>query len=144
MSIRESIAANIITTLNAATSPVTAKKVTREPFDFEKLSNAQFPAVLVSTSTEARRDVTQGGPDITREASIDYLITGYVKAVSLDTARNQLIEMIEESLDVDRTRGGYAQDTQVVTIETDEGSIDPIGGVIVTVRVMYTYTRGSV
>lgn len=120
------------------------KKVTREPFDFEKLSNAQFPAVLVQSSTESREDVTIGGSDITREGTIDYVLVGYVKDSSIDTARNQLLEVIENALDVDRTRGGNALDTQIVSVETDEGSIDPIGGVLVTVRVLYNFTRGAV
>ena len=85
-----------------------------------------------------------GGLDILREGSIDYQIIGYVKATSLDTARNQLVESMENALDVDRTRGGYALDTQIISIETDEGSIDPIGGVIVTARVQYNFTRGTV
>ena len=51
---------------------------------------------------------------------------------------------MENALDVDRTRGGYALDTQIISIETDEGSIDPIGGVIVTARVQYNFTRGTV
>jgi hypothetical protein len=40
-------------------------------------------------------------------------------------------------------RGGYALDTQITLVEIDEGSIDPIGGVIITVRVLYQYTRGT-
>lgn len=144
MSKRESIAANLVTTLQAMTTPVQAKLVTREPFDFTKLSNAQFPAIMVQTSTETREDATIGGADILREGSIDYQMIGYVKATSLDTARNQLVEAMENALDIDRTRGGYALDTQIVSVETDEGSIDPIGGVIVTARVQYNFTRGAV
>ena len=143
MSNRESIAANIVTTLRSMSTPVVAKYVTREPFDFQKLSNAQFPAILIQSSDETREDATIGGSDILREASIDYQLIGYVKGVSLDTARNQLVEAMENALDIDRTRGGYALDTQVVSIETDEGSIDPIGGVIVTARVQYNFTRGT-
>lgn len=140
MSKRESIASNLVSTLQAVTQ---IKKVTREPFDFQKLSNAQFPAVLVQTASESRSDITIGDSSITREGSIDYLIVGYTKGTSIDTARNQLVEYIEEALDVDRTRGGYALDTQIVSVETDEGSIDPIGGVLVTVRVLYNFTRGA-
>lgn len=144
MSKRESIAANLVTTLQAMTTPVQAKLVTREPFDFTQLSNAQFPAILIQTSTETREDATIGGADILREGSIDYQMIGYVKTTSLDTARNQLVEAMENALDIDRTRGGYALDTQIVSIETDEGSIEPIGGVIVTARVQYNFTRGAV
>lgn len=144
MSKRESIAANLVSTLQAMTTPVQAKLVTREPFDFTQLSNAQFPAILIQTSAETREDATIGGDSILREGSIDYQMIGYVKTTSLDTARNQLVEAMENALDIDRTRGGYALDTQIVSVETDEGSIDPIGGVIVTARVQYNFTRGAV
>jgi hypothetical protein len=140
MSKRETIAANLKTTLQNVAQ---IKFVTREPFDFSKLSNAQYPAVLIQTASESREDATIGA-SATREATIDYLIVGYIKGVALDTARNNLVEYIEEALDVDRTRGGNALDTQVVSVETDDGSIDPIGGVLVTVRVLYNFTRGSV
>lgn len=143
MSKRESIAANIVSALTSATSPVAPSYVTREPFDFEKLSNAQYPAILVQTAGEDRADATIGGDDITRESSITYQVIGYVKSSTIDTARNQLVETIEEALDADRTRGGHAKDTQVVSVETDEGAIAPIGGVIVNVEVMYTFTRGA-
>lgn len=143
MSLRESIAANIITTLQDMKAPVRASYVTREPFDFNKLSNAQFPAILVQTTSESREDATIGGPGIKRFGTIDYSVVGFVKAAKIDTARNNLIEAIEEALDTDRTRGGYAKDTQVISVETDEGAIDPIGGIIVTVRVMYDFTRGT-
>jgi hypothetical protein len=143
MSNRELIAANIVSTLRGMATPIPAKYVTRDPFDFEKLSSAQFPAILVQSSTETRGDVTIVGSNILRDASIDYQLIGYVKGVSLDTARNQLVEAIENALDIDRTRGGYALDTQIVSVETDEGSIDPIGGVIVTARVQYNFTRGA-
>ena len=143
MSRRESIAANIVTTLKAMRTPVQAKYVTREPFDFNKLSNAQFPAILVQTASESREDATIGGAGIKRFGTIDYQLTGFVKAAEIDAARNNLIEAIEESLDVDRTRGGFAKYTQIVAIETDEGAIDPVGGIIVTVRVMYDFTRGA-
>ena len=43
---------------------------------------------------------------------------------------------------MDRTRGGNAKDTQITSIEVDEGQITPIGGVILTVAVTYEYTRG--
>ena len=143
MSVRESVASNIVTTLQAATSPVTPKYVTREPFEFNELSNAQFPAILVQTASETREDVTIGDDAIRREGVITYDLVGYVKSTTIDTARNQLVETIEEALDVDRTRGGSALDTQIVSIETDEGAIAPVGGVIVTVNVMYNFIRGN-
>lgn len=143
MSVRESIAENIVTTLKGMREPVSASYVTREPFDFEKLSNAQYPAVLVQTTGETRSDSTIGDTSIQRQGTITYQVVAYVKSATIDTARNEIIEAIEEALDADRTRGGYAKDTQVVNVDTDEGSIDPIGGVNLTVEVMYFYTRGA-
>ena len=143
MSVREDIASNLVTTLQAVTTPVTVKYVTREPFDFDKLSNAQFPAILVRTQNEDRQDSTIKGTLSQRFATVDYQLVCYVKASAIDTARNNIIEAIEEKLDVDRTRGGNAIDTQIVSIETDDGSIDPVGGVIITVRIEYQFTRGT-
>jgi len=143
MSIRESVASDIVSTLQAATTPVTLKYVTREPFDFNELSNAQFPAILIQTSSETREDVTIGDDAVRRECVVTYELVGYVKSTTIDTARNNLVETIEESLDADRTRGGNALNTQIVSIETDEGAIAPVGGVIVTVEVMYNFVRGN-
>lgn len=143
MSIRESVASDIVTVLKAATTPVTPKYVTREPFDFNELSNAQYPAILVQTTSESREDVTIGNDQIRREGIITYELIGYVKSTTIDTARNALLETIEEALDVDRTRNGVALDTQIVSIETDQGAIAPIGGIIVTVNVMYNFVRGN-
>jgi len=143
MSVRESIANNLVETLQATIDPVAIKYVTREPFDFDKLSSAQFPAILVRSAGEDREDSSIGGSITQRMATINYEFICYVKGFVIDSARNNLIEAIEEALDVDRLRGGYALDTQITNIEIDEGSIDPIGGIIITVRVLYQYTRGT-
>tara|TARA_R100000541_G_scaffold42747_2_gene50040 strand:- start:204 stop:641 length:438 start_codon:yes stop_codon:yes gene_type:complete len=144
MSVRESIADNIVDTLrDSVIQPVRVKMATREPFDFTKLSNAQFPAVLVRTAGEDREDSSIGGSMGSRMASINYELVCFVKAGLIDQARNNIIEAVEEGLEVDRTRGGFALDTQLRNIEVDEGSIDPVGGVILTVRVIYEYTRGT-
>jgi len=166
MSIRELIAAELKATLTAAavnyglisggvteaydygsitdqsvSAPVQVAYVTRDALDFKKLSNAQFPALLIETAAESREDVTIG-ESLKRQASVEYRIIGYSKGAEIDTIRNNLIEAIEEKLDADRTRGGNAIDTQVVSVDIDDGSISPIGGIILTVRVTYQYTRG--
>jgi hypothetical protein len=143
MSVRENIANNLVATLQAVKTPVDIKYVTREPFDFTKLSSAQFPAILVRSAGEDRADSSIGGSITPRLATINYELICYVKGSVIDSARNNIIEAIEEGLDVDRLRGGYALDTQITLVEIDEGSIDPVGGVIITVRVMYQYTRGT-
>lgn len=143
MSVREDIAKNIVTTLKAVKLPVAIKYVTREPFDFQKLSNAQFPAILVRSAGENREDSSLGGTLTQRMATINYELICYVKAANIDSARNNIIEAVEEGLDADRKRGDKALDTQILSIEIDQGSIDPVGGVIITVMVLYQYQRGT-
>ena len=145
MSKRESIASNIVTTISTGTTPITLKKVTREPFNVDELSEQQYPACFVQSGNEVRSDETMTSTTITRQATADYVIVGYVKGTStnIDTKRNELISTIETRLDSDRTRGGYAKQTQIVEVSTDEGVLFPIGGIRMVVRVMYQYTSGT-
>jgi len=141
MSEREDIAGNIITVLDAMSSPE-LKKVTREPIDLEELSNSQFPCAFIQSGTEIREDRSLSRD---REGTIDYVIVGYVKGTTsnIDTLRNQLITSMETALETDRTRSGNALDTQVVEVTTDEGSIFPYGGVRLVVRILYHYDKGT-
>jgi hypothetical protein len=146
MSIREDIAANIITVLDAVTSPIELKKITREPFEPEQLADPQFPALYISTGDEVREDYTLGDTAAgKRSGTIDYVLVGYVKGTetNLDTKRNQLIEVIEETLDVDRTRGGNSLNSQIVEVSSDEGTLYPLGGIRIVVRVFYEFVRGT-
>ena len=145
MSKREDIASNIITTISTGTSPITIKKITREPFNVDELSEQQYPACFIQTGNENRSDETMTSSTITRQATVDYVIIGFVKGTptNIDTKRNELISTIETRLDSDRTRGGYAKQTQIVEVSTDEGVLFPIGGIRMVVRVMYQYTSGT-
>lgn len=145
MSKREDIASNIVTAISTGTSPITLKKVTREPFNVDELSEQQYPACFVQSGNEVRSDETMTSSTITRQATADYVIVGYVKGTptNIDTKRNELITTIETRLNSDRTRGGYAKQTQVVEVSTDEGVLFPIGGIRMVVRVMYQYISGT-
>lgn len=146
MSLREDIAANIITTLDAVTSPIELKKITREPFKPEELADPQFPALYITTGDETREDFALGDYATgKRSGTIDYVLVGYVKGsdTNLDTKRNQLIEVIEETLDTDRTRGGNAKETKIVEVSSDEGTLYPLGGIRIVVRVFYEFVRGT-
>ena len=141
MSEREDIAGNIISVLDAMSSPE-LKKITREPFSEDELSNSQFPCAFIQSGSETREDRTMSGD---RQGNIDYVIVGFVKGTTsnIDTARNELITGIETALESDRTRSGNALDTQIIEVSTDEGVIYPYGGVRVVVRVLYHYDKGS-
>ena len=62
---------------------------------------------------------------------------------NIDTLRNQLIEVVEETLDNDITRNGNALHTQIVEASYDEGILFPYGGVRIVVRVLYEFVRGT-
>ena len=145
MSKREDIASNIISVLTAVTSPITLKKVTREPFSVDELSEQQYPAIYIQSGNETRADVTMTSSTITRQSQADFVIVGFVKGTTsnIDTKRNELITTIETTLNNDRTRNGNAKNTQVVEISTDEGILFPIGGIRMVVRVIYHFTSGT-
>ena len=144
MSVRENIASNLLSVISAISSP-TIKKATRQPFILDELSEQQYPAVIVQTSEENRDDSELGSGAKTRHGTIDFLILGFVKGaeVNIDTKRNQLITAIETAIETDITRNGNALDSEIVQVETDEGTLFPVGGIRITIRCMYEYQSGT-
>ena len=147
--IREQIAEDIVTDLQGITVPGIVL-VSRNPINTTDLSIAQYPCIMVRTSEESREDATMQG-DTLRFGTIDYTITGYVRADSsattvnnsIDTQRNELIEAISEALEVDRTRNAKAMNSFVTDVSVDDGTVYPLGRIDITFRVLYKYTRGT-
>ena len=81
----------------------------------------------------------------TRSGTIDFAILGFVKGaeVNIDTKRNELITAIETALESDITRNSNALDTEVISVETDEGTLFPIGGIRMVVRCTYEFQAGT-
>ena len=144
MSVRENIASNLLSVISAISSPDIIK-ATRQPFLLDELSDKQYPAVIVQTSEENRDDSEMGSGAKTRHGTIDFVILGFVKGAeaNIDTKRNELITAIETAIEIDITRSGNALDSEVVQVETDEGSLFPIGGIRMTIRCMYEYQAGT-
>ena len=144
MSKREDIASHIVSTILTISSP-SIKKCTRQPFPLEELSEAQYPAVLVQTQEETKEDQELGDGAKTRIATLEFLITGYVKGVesNIDTARNNLASAIETQLESDITRNNKALDTEVVSLETDAGTLFPYGAISMVVRVVYEHDSAT-
>ncbi len=144
MSVRENIASNLLSVISGITSPDIIK-ATRQPFLLDELSDKQYPAVIIQTSEENRDDSELGSGAKTRHGTIDFVVLGFVKGAeaNIDTKRNELITAIETELESDITRSGNALDTEVVQVETDEGSLFPVGGIRMTIRCMYEYQAGT-
>ena len=144
MSVRENIASNLLSVISAISSP-DIKKATRQPFLLDELSEQQYPAVIVQTSEENRDDSELGTGARTRHGTIDFVVLGFVKGSdsNIDTLRNALITAIETAIETDITRDSNALDSEVIQVETDEGSLFPVGGIRMTIRCMYEYQAGT-
>lgn len=136
-SYRENIAKDLQTSIKSI-KPV--KFVTRDVFEPDELSDAQFPAVLIQSGSELKSDIAMG---YERRGTIEYILTGFVKGKYLDTARNKLLDQLEEKLYEDVSRGGYAIDTLVTEVNTDEGVIFPLGAIQMVVRIEYIHQKGD-
>tara|TARA_R100001463_G_scaffold122508_4_gene179011 strand:- start:5 stop:439 length:435 start_codon:yes stop_codon:yes gene_type:complete len=135
-SYRENIAKNIVSELREIKA---VRFVTREVFDPSELSDAQVPAVLVLSGSERKTDITKSS----RQGTIEFILTGFVKGKYLDTARNKLLDDIETKLYEDTKRNGYASDTVVTEVNTDEGATFPLGAVQIIVQVEYIHPKGD-
>ena len=145
MSVRENIASNLLSTISGISSPITIKKATSQPFELDELSDKQYPAVIIQTSEETREDQELGSGAKTRIGTIDFVVLGFVKGAesNIDTLRNQLITAIETELESDITRSSNALDTEITSVETDEGTLFPIGGIRMVVRCTYEFQAGT-
>ena len=135
-SYRENIAKNIVSELRELKS---VRFVTRDVFDPSELSDAQVPAVLVLSGSERKSDITRAS----RQGTIEFILTGFVKGKYLDTARNKLLDDIETKLYEDTKRNGYATDTVITEVNTDEGATFPLGAVQIIVQVEYIHPKGD-
>ena len=144
MSKREDIANNLVLTISGISSPE-IKKVTRQPFELDELAQQQYPAVLVQTIEETKEDQELGSGAKTRICTLEFGITGYIKGSesNIDTARNELMTAIETELESDITRNNKALDTEIISVETDAGSLFPYGAILMTVRVIYEHQSAT-
>jgi hypothetical protein len=119
-------------------------KVSRVFFDVQKLAITQFPAILIVTANESREDF---GMDL-RRGTISYELRGYVRGTEVDTLRNNLVEEIEETLEKSRNRDISLLDSNIHSVTTHITNIEvverelPLGEVVVTCEVTYSYKKG--
>lgn len=140
MSVRESISEDIVSVLQDIDSPRVGF-VSRDPVVVTELANSQFPCILLSIDREERLDQSMQ-PSTTRSGRLLVIIRGYVQSTRIDSARNALIEAIEDRLEEDRKRNGLALNSRLLDIELIE-TAPPYGIFTMTYEVFYTYTRGD-
>jgi hypothetical protein len=141
---REDIAINLVRTLENIRDPK-PPFVSREPVTPTKLSVQQLPAIVVTTGSEERLDMTQTSTTSgrLRRGLITFTLDCYTKGQPVDTAINLLIEAIEEAVESDRTLGGVCDSIQITEINADSGREPPLGEFAVSVVAQYTYRKGN-
>lgn len=142
MNVREQIAIDIVKTLTDMTDPKPVF-VSREPIEVDDLAVSQLPCLIVRTAGEDRTDATMTGSTIRRTSIVTYEIVGYTRGTPVDTAINDMVEAIERTLDVDRTRDSNANNTVVTSVAINTDREPPYGEFVVTVEVFYTFRRGQ-
>tara|TARA_R110002051_G_scaffold301570_1_gene369480 strand:+ start:653 stop:1084 length:432 start_codon:yes stop_codon:yes gene_type:complete len=142
MSKRELIAIDIVSTLLQIDNPKPIY-VVREPITVEQLSDQQFPAVVVRTANEEREDITMSTSTNRRMGTITYEITCYTRGVPVDTTMNEMVEVITEKLQVDRTRNGNCLIAQTTGVIVDPDTLSPYGEVTIIYEAEYDYIRGE-
>jgi|TARA_R110002051_G_scaffold294016_1_gene359182 hypothetical protein len=144
MSARENITKDIVTQLKNMSNPAPIL-VTREFFEFDKLAITQFPAILVISGNEEREDITMSE----RRGTMDIELRCFVRGAQIDTARNLLIENIEQALEDNRDRNTTIDNTGVHYVQSTINSIEvieriaPIGQFNAVLSVTYAYKRGN-
>tara|TARA_X000001388_G_scaffold25828_1_gene18063 strand:+ start:294 stop:731 length:438 start_codon:yes stop_codon:yes gene_type:complete len=144
MSARENIAIDIVKQLKNMTNPAPVL-VSREFFDFEKLAITQFPAILVVSGNEDREDISMSE----RQGTLEIELRCFVRGSELDTARNNLIENIEQTLELSRDRNITVDNTATHYVQSAINNIEvierqqPLGQFNATISVTYVYKRGN-
>jgi len=144
MSARENIAIDIVKQLKNMTNPAPVL-VSREFFDFEKLAITQFPAILVVSGNEDREDISMSE----RQGTLEIELRCFVRGSELDTARNNLIENIEQTLELSRDRNITVDNTATHYVQSSINNIEvverqqPLGQFNATLSVTYVYKRGN-
>ena len=145
---REKIVSDVVDSLTAINS-VKMGSITREPAfrnetEFYALARTHFPHIIVTSGNESREDLTMGSSSL-RGATLTIDLICFIKASdkSIDESINSLVEVIEEKLDVDRTRDGNAINTEVREIVMGQAIEHPYGSCTISVEIDYTFTRGA-
>lgn len=138
---RQLIRDNIVTTLTSLTT--TGTNVFRSRV--YPLTADRMPGLAIYTRDEVS-EYTTIGPSRTVLRTVTVTVEVYVAAnADYDTTIDTSCEEVENALAVDRTRGGLALDTRVVSLNVDFAgeSETPVARATVQIEVDYVTIEGS-
>ena len=134
---RESILNNIVEVLQTMkqgdTYNYTPAKVTREPLDYDQIE--QYPSYIILDGPES---FDYYGKRVINSFLV--MIRGFnygEKGFDSSTKLNKMIKDVKNVLVLDVTRGGYASNTEVLGVESDQGVLAPYIIFEMTLRISY-------
>ena len=125
-----------ITTGNGYNNTVqTIERGLRFPDD---ISDPKFPAIFISRTEETRKNLTR----IHFQSELAVSLVGFVKSTygnsGAQIALDGLIEDVTKCLETDRLLGGLVNWTEIRSIKSDIGDIDPHAACGIDVYFIYT------
>lgn len=124
---RELILQQIVTALNAGSTPVYRSRV-------EPLSRAESPAIIVEPSNDSATQTTIGRLDWTLSVRVIVIVRGAVP----DQLADPILQDVHSRIMADMTLGGYAMDVQPTNVQFDMQEGDqPVGVITCEYNVMY-------
>ena len=126
--LRERILENIVSELKTISTAngyrTNVKTVSRQVKDISELTEPEFPALFVISGGEVIEEATNRA--LMKKLSVGILAYVYDTSAT-DTKISNILADIQEKMYADKSRGGYAIDTILNSIETDEASLQPYG-----------------
>jgi len=139
---RKLILSNIVDGLKQIRTPKLGKISTR-PEDFARLARTAFPFVQVEITDESKEDIAMEWRLSTLTIAITVHVDGKNRTEKTQAQLADIIEKIESVIELDRTRGGVAQLTELLEIGDMQETGYPTVSQTLSIGVQYTYARGN-
>jgi hypothetical protein len=141
-SVRKLILSNIVDGLKQIRTPKLGKISTR-PEDFARLARTAFPFVQVEITDESKEDIAMEWRLSTLTIAITVHVDGKNRTEKTQAQLADIISKIEAQIELDRTRGGVAQLTELLEIGDMQETGYPTVSQTLSIGVQYTYARGN-
>lgn len=142
LSKRRLIIDDVVKTLKGIQSPRLGK-ISTKPEDFSRLARTAYPFVSVNVSGEEKEDIAVGRRLSTLTVDITIHLDGKSKTKNTEQQLADIIEVIEEELEKDRTRGKNALLTELLSVGEMQEISYPTVSQTMSVGIQYSYLTGN-
>jgi hypothetical protein len=139
---RKLILSNIVAGLKQIRTPKLGK-ISTQPEDFARLARTAFPFVQVEITDESKEDIAMEWRLSTLTIAITVHLDGKNRTEKTQAQLADIIEKIEAQMELDRTRGGVAQLTELLEIGDMQETGYPTVSQTLSIGVQYTYAKGN-